>query len=73
MNFPTNLLFDIELAISRLQETFKPATVSDDYRNTQAVQGQMDRRPSTTNESSIPSSFRLPEVTGCAGLGFQAL
>ena len=73
MNFPTNLLFDIELAISRLQETFKSANVSDDNRKAQAAQGWMDRRPIETKESSIPHSLRLPEVTGCAGLSFQAL
>jgi len=70
MNAPNNLLFDIELAISRLQETFQPA---DDLLKTQSAEGPMDRRPIKTNESSVPPSFQLPEVSGCAGISFQAL
>jgi hypothetical protein len=73
MNFPTNLLFDIELAKSRLQEAFKPATGSDDCRETAAACGRMGRSPTKTNESSIPLSFRLPEVSGCAGISLQVL
>jgi len=73
MNAPNNLLFDIELAISRLQETFQPADGSDDLLKTQSAEGPMDRRPIKTNESSVPPSFQLPEVSGCAGISFQAL
>jgi hypothetical protein len=73
MNVPVNLLFDIELAKSRLQEAFKPATGPDDYRNTQPARHQMERSRTKTSESSISRSFRLPEVHGCAGIGLQAL
>jgi hypothetical protein len=71
MNFPPNLLFDIELAKIRLKEAFNPATGSDDSRS--AAAGRMDRSPTRTNDSSIPPSFRLPEVSGCASISFQAL
>jgi len=73
MNVPINLLFDIELAKSRLQEAFKPATGSDDYRKTQPASRQMERSRTESNENAISRSFRLPEVRGCAGIGFQAL
>jgi hypothetical protein len=73
MNVPINLLFDIELAKSRLQEAFKPATASDDYRKTRPVSRRMERSQTKSNESAICRSFRLPEVRGCAGIGFQAL
>jgi hypothetical protein len=69
MNFPINLLFDIELAKSRLQEAFKPA----DDRKTQPVRRQMERSRTETPEGSVPPRFRLPEVRGCAGVSFQAL
>jgi len=73
MNFPTNLLFDIELAKIRLKEAFNPATGSDDGRKLSAATGQVDRSLTRTNETSIPPSFRLPEVSGCASISFQAL
>jgi hypothetical protein len=73
MNVPVNLLFDIELAKSRLREAFKPATRSDDHRKTQPARREMERRRTKTSEGSIPPRFRLPEVRGCAGIGFQAL
>ncbi|MBV8211844.1 MAG: hypothetical protein JOZ08_01305 [Verrucomicrobia bacterium] len=73
MNVPVNLLFDIELAKSRLQEALNPVTRSEDHRKTQPASCQMERSRSKTNESSIPPSFRLPEVSGCAGISFQAL
>jgi hypothetical protein len=73
MNFPTNLLFDIELAKIRLKEAFDPATGSDDWRKRSAATGRMDQSPTRTNEGPIPPSFRLPEVSGCASISFQAL
>jgi hypothetical protein len=73
MNVPVNLLFDIEVAKSRLQEAFKPATGSDDYRKAQPASCQMERSRTKTKESAISDSFRLPEVRGCAGISFQAL
>jgi hypothetical protein len=73
MNAPINLLFDIELAKSRLQEAFKPATASADYRKTHPASRQMERRRTKSNESAISCSLRLPEVRGCSGIGFQAL
>jgi hypothetical protein len=73
MNFPINLLFDIELAKSRLQEAFKSAAGSTDYRKTQPAHRKMEKRAAKTSEDSVPPSFRLPEVRGCAGVSFQAL
>jgi len=73
MNVPVNLLFDIELAKSRLQEAFRPATGCDDNRKTQPARHQMERSQTKTSEGSVPPSFRLPEVRGCAGISFQAL
>ena len=73
MNFPTNLLFDIELAKSRLLDAFKPAAGCDDRQKTPALARRMHPGETKTKESSIPPSFRLPEVRGCAGISFQAL
>ena len=73
MNVPVNLLFDIELAKSRLQEAFKPASRSDDQRKAQPASCQMERSGSKSTESAISPSFRLPEVRGCAGISLQAL
>jgi hypothetical protein len=73
MNVPANLLFDIELAKSRLREAFNPATLSDNNWETQPVCRQMQRTRTKISESSISRSFRLPEVRGCAGISFQAL
>ena len=73
MNLPVNLLFDIELAKSLLQEAFKPATAFDDYRKIQPASRQMERSRTKSNKSATSRSFRLPEVRGCAGIGFQAL
>jgi hypothetical protein len=73
MNVPANLLFDIELAKSRLQEAFKSATNCDDHRNTQPATRQMERSPIKANESPVSRPFRLPEVRGCAGISLQAL
>ena len=71
MNLPTNLLFDIEVAKSRLEEAFKPSILSNEWRKT--ANDRMDQSSPKTKESSIPSSFRLPEVTGCTGISFQAI
>ena len=73
MNFPINLLFDIELAKSRLREAFKPATRSDECRKTKPARRQRERSRSKTREGSMPPRFRLPEVRGCGGISFQAL
>jgi hypothetical protein len=73
MNAPVNLLFDIELAKSRLQEAFAPATGSNDYQKTQPARRRMEGIRTKTSEGSMPPSFRLPEVRGCAGISFQAL
>jgi hypothetical protein len=72
MNLPTNLLFDIEMAKSGLEEAFKPSILSNE-RRTPAANERMDQGSPKTKESSIPSSFRLPEVTGCTGISFQAI
>jgi hypothetical protein len=66
MNFPTNLLFDIELAKSRLKDAFNPAAASDDQTKRPAASGSMDRSPIKTDEGCVSPSFRLPEVSGCA-------
>jgi hypothetical protein len=71
MNLPTNLLFDIEVAKSRLEEAFKPSILSNEWRKT--ANDPIDQCSLKTKESSIPSSFRLPEVTGCTGISFQAI
>ena len=73
MNLPTNLLFDIEVAKSRLEEAFKPSILSNEWRKTLAANGRMDQSSPETKESSVPSSLRLPEVTGCTGISFQAI
>jgi hypothetical protein len=70
MNVPINLLFDIELAKSRLQEEFNPITRSDDYR--EPASPRMECTRIKTSESAVSRSFRLPEVRGCAGISFQA-
>ncbi|HEX6564086.1 MAG TPA: hypothetical protein VF020_07370 [Chthoniobacterales bacterium] len=70
MNLPTNLLFDIEVAKSRLEEAFKPSILS---KGRKTADDRMDQCSPKPKESSIPSSFRLPEVTGCTGVGFQAI
>ena len=71
MNLPTNLLFDIEMAKSRLEDVFKPSILSSDWPKT--ANDRMDNGSPTTKESCIPTSFRLPEVTGCTGISFQAV
>jgi hypothetical protein len=71
MNLPTNLLFDIEVAKSRLEEAFKLSVLSNEWRKT--ANDPMDQSSPKTKESSIPTSFRLPEVTGCTGISFQAI
>jgi hypothetical protein len=71
MNLPSNLLFDIELAKSRLEEAFKPSILSNE-RRAPAADDQMDQSSPKTKESFISSSFPLPEVTGCTGISFQA-
>ena len=71
MNLPTNLLFDTELAKIRLEEAFKPAIDSDQLRKTPAANDRMDQSSPRTMESSIPASFRIPEVRGCIGISFQ--
>ena len=73
MNFPNNLLFDIELAKSQLKDALNPDAASDDRSKRSAGGGRMDRSPTSTNESGIPRSFRLPEISGCARISFQAL
>jgi hypothetical protein len=73
MNVPINLLFDIEVAKSRLEEAFKPSILSNEWRKTAAANDRMDQSSPKTRESSVPSSFRLPEVTGCTGIRFQAV
>ena len=73
MNLPTNLLFDIEVAKSRLEEAFKPSILSNEWRKTLTANDRLDQSSPKTKESSIPSSFQLPEVTGCTGISFQAI
>lgn len=73
MNAPINLLFDIEVAKSLLEEALKPSILSNEWRKTPAANDRMDQSSPKTKESSIPSSFRLPEVTGCTGISFQAI
>jgi hypothetical protein len=72
MNLPTNLLFDIEMAKSRLEEAFKPSVLSNE-RRAPAANDRMDQSSPKTKESFIPTSFGLPEVTGCTGISFQAV
>ena len=71
MNSPTNLLFDIEVAKSRLEEVLKPSVLSNEWRKT--ANDQVEQSSPKTKESSIPCAFRLPEVTGCTGFRFQAI
>ncbi|MBV9732970.1 MAG: hypothetical protein JO025_07060 [Verrucomicrobia bacterium] len=71
MNLPTNLLFDIEVAKSRLEEALRPSILSNEWRKT--ANDRIDQCSPKPKESSISSSFRLPEVTGCTGVSFQAI
>jgi hypothetical protein len=73
MNVPANLLFDIELAKSRLEDAFKPATGSNHHQRTEPASSQTELSRVKTNKSPISRSFRLPEVHGCAGISFQVL
>ena len=75
MNAPNNLLFDVEIAMSRLREAFEPAPDEDSSgrRKTRRGQNRVTRSPMIIKEGPVDSSFAAPEVNGCAGLCFQSL
>jgi hypothetical protein len=64
MNFPTNLLFDIEVAKSRLRDLFEPVAEpeSTDRRNRS--------RPTRSARVVVTGTSTAPEVSGCAAFGF---
>jgi hypothetical protein len=69
MNFPTNLLIDLEMAKSRLREAFEPApeTDSNDRRERRINQSPLSSR--CVRQDAAPRSFIVPEVGGCAAFG----
>lgn len=66
MNFPTNLLFDVEMAKSRLREAFEsvPETDSNNRRERRIGQSALSSR--RVRQEAVPSSDIVPEVEGCA-------
>ena len=66
MNFPTNLLIDLEMAKSRLREAFEPAAETDstDRRERRINLSSLSSR--CVRQGAVPSSFNVPEVGGCA-------
>jgi len=66
MNFPTNLLLDLEMAKSRLREAFEPApeTDSNDRRERRINNPSLSSR--CVRQDAAPSSGVVPEVGGCA-------
>ena len=75
MNAPNNLLFDAEIAMSRLREAFEPAPEADSSgrRKTRPGQSRVNRSPMIIKEGPVDGSFAAPEVTGCLAICFQRL
>jgi hypothetical protein len=75
MNAPNNLLFDAEIAMSRLREAFEPAADAEPSgrRKTGPSQRRVKRSPMIIKEGPVDSSFVAPEVNGCVALCFQPL
>jgi hypothetical protein len=75
MNAPNNLLFDAEIAMSRLREAFEPAPDADSSgrRKTRPSQSRVKRSPMIIKEGPVDSSFAAPEVNGCVAICFQPL
>jgi hypothetical protein len=75
MNSPNNLLFDAEIARSRLREAFEPAPDADSggRRKTRPSQSRVNRSPIIIKKDSVDSSFAAPEVNGCAAICFQSV
>jgi hypothetical protein len=75
MNAPNNLLFDAEIAMSRLREAFEPAPDADSIgrRKTRPSQSRVKRSPMIIKEGSVDSSFAAPEVSGCVAICFRPL
>jgi hypothetical protein len=64
MNFPTNLLFDVEIAKSRLREVFEPAP-DPDRGNQRKRSVHVAVGGSVVKEDSVAGRFAVPEVNGC--------
>ena len=71
MNFPTNLLFDAEIAKSRLREVFEPAP-DPDRANQRKGSVHLAVGGTIIKEDSIAGRFAVPEVNGCMAVCFQA-
>jgi len=68
MNFPTNLLFDIEVAKSRLRDLFEPVA---EPESTDRRKEQLNRsRPTRNARVVVTGTSTAPEVSGCAAFGF---
>ena len=66
MNFPTNLLIDLEIAKSRLREAFEPAPETDSNDRRERRINQSPLRSRCVRQDAAPSSCIVPEVGGCA-------
>lgn len=71
MNFPTNLLFDAEIAKSRLRELFEPAR-DPDRGNQREGSVRVAVAGTIVKEDSVDGRFAVPEVNGCMAVCFQA-
>jgi hypothetical protein len=73
MNFPSNLLFDLEMAKRRLREALEPASesVSEPDPN-DCRESQIDRTLPSSPSSTVTdaSSFALPNIDGRAATCF---
>jgi hypothetical protein len=66
MNFPTNLLMDLEIAKNRLREAFEPAPETD---SNECQDRRINLSPLSSRcvrQEAAPSSCIVPEVGGCA-------
>ena len=66
MNFPTNLLIDLELAKSRLREAFESAPETDSNVRRERRNNQSPLSSRCVRQEPAPSSRIVPEVGGCA-------
>ena len=71
MNFPTNLLFDAEIAKSRLRELFEPAP-DPDRGNQRKGSVRVAGGGTIVKEDSVARRLAVPEVNGCMAACFQA-
>lgn len=65
MNFPTNLLIDLEIARSRLREAFESAPETDSNDRWERRINQSPKSSRCVRQDAAPSSGFVPEVGGC--------